>query len=226
MKRILLAMLLAGILAMVPAMALAESVSDPVIQCLPSCPPTPGDPSSGGITPVVYPDNPRCSDVGDCGNSLKIECEKQPWYKDCSWWSWCDCCDCLIKDGTYTSPDGEFTVTIDASPDGKYFSWQSNIPVCYVIVKGGNQGANVYFYDGATEDGELHAPPNVHWKWWFCKTGGVPEISHIIFCYEEPVPPVPEFPTLTLIGVGIVGLGGFAWFRLRRPKGTTENIEL
>lgn len=213
--------MLIGMLLALPAMALAESASDPVVQCFPKpCDPVPGAPSSGGIIPVVYPDNPRCDDVGDCGNSLKIKCD--PVWNCCGFY-----CDCYVKSGTYTSADGEFTVNIQVTSDGKYFRWQSNIPVCSVIVKGGNQGANVYFYDGATSDGNLHAPPNIHWKFRNpCFVGGIPEISHIIFCYEEPVPPVPGFPTVTLIGTGLVGLGGFAWFRLRRPKGTGEHTDL
>ena len=220
MRTILLGMVLVGMLLTLPAMAVAESATDPVVQCWPGnphpgCDPVPGDPSSGGVMPVVYPDNPRCDDVGDCGNSLKIECKKMGW----------PCCNCLVEDGTYTSADGELVVTIDAYEDGRYFNWTSNIPVCHVIVKGGNQGANVYTYDGeTTADGALHAPPNLRWKFWNpCFVGEEPQISHIIFCYEEPVPPVPEFPTLTLIGVGIVGLGGFTWFRLRRPKHSSGN---
>lgn len=215
MRKVLLGILLAGMLFALPAMALAESPGDPAVQCWskpPSdCDPVPGASSSGGITPVVFPGNPRCEDVGDCGNSLKIECTKMGW----------PCCDCIVQDGTYTTADGELVVTIDVYSDRRYFEWTSNIPVCSVIVKGGNQGANVYTYDGATGDGSLHAPPNLYHKFWDpCHVGEMPQISHIIFCYEEPVPPVPGFPTLTLISTGLVGLGGFAWFRLRRPKHT------
>jgi hypothetical protein len=75
------------------------------------------------------------------------------------------------KSGTYTSPDGELRVRIVASE--KTFSFTSNAPLSWVIVKGGN-GANIYtFAPPVTEATSLVAPRNAG-------------LSHLDFCYGPP----------------------------------------
>jgi hypothetical protein len=72
------------------------------------------------------------------------------------------------KSGTYTSPDGRVTITIVATE--KSFTFTSNVPINWVIVKGG-PAANVYeFVTGATSSTALVAPNGKG-------------LSHFDFCY-------------------------------------------
>jgi hypothetical protein len=77
------------------------------------------------------------------------------------------------KSGTYTSADGALTVTIDASE--KTFSFTSDVPLRWVIVKGG-PAANAYEFSPpvASADG-LVAPDGKG-------------LSHLDFCYLPPPP--------------------------------------
>ncbi|MBW2525713.1 MAG: hypothetical protein JRI23_16135 [Deltaproteobacteria bacterium] len=69
------------------------------------------------------------------------------------------------------------SITVSNS-DGKYFDWSSTIGIDAVIVKGGD-AANVYAYDPeAMADTGLHSP---------LKNGGVPDLSHMYFCYDYEV---------------------------------------
>lgn len=117
--------------------------------------------------------NPRCTDL--TGGAGWTEFKHEP-----------------PVSGTFT--DGTLTVdvVVSDSPDGQVFSWESNIGVDAVIVKGG-PSANVYFYDPeATSDSGLHAPATPSGKW--------AGLSHISFCYDEgDVPPStsPSTPTTT-----------------------------
>lgn len=112
---------------------------------------------------TVVPGNPGCDDLtGGAGwTELKVE-----------------------PPVSGTSTDGTLTVdvVVSDSPDGQVFSWDSNIGVDAVIVKGG-PNANVYFYDPEdTSDSGLHAPAN--------PSGGWAGLSHISFCYDVgDVPP-------------------------------------
>lgn len=75
------------------------------------------------------------------------------------------------KSGTYTSPDGVLTVRIVASE--KTFSFTSDGPVGWVIVKGG-PGANIYtFAPPVAAAASLVAPRNAG-------------LSHLDFCYPPP----------------------------------------
>ncbi len=75
------------------------------------------------------------------------------------------------KTGTYTSGDGGVTIVIDASE--KSFSFKSDIPLAWVVVKGG-PGANIYRFDPPVMSAEgLVAPDGKG-------------LSHLDFCYPPP----------------------------------------
>ncbi len=87
-----------------------------------------------------------------------------------------------VPDGTYPATDGVLSVTVDKpSTEGgtNSFDWSANIPVEGVIVKDGNDGANVYDYPtpGSMGDTYLTTPND-----------GDKGISHISFCYIPFVP--------------------------------------
>jgi hypothetical protein len=102
--------------------------------------------------------------------------------------------------------DGTLTVTI-SNLDGHTFDWSSNIPVSVVYVKNGNDGTNMYDYRplGSTGDTCLTTPND-----------GAKGISHISFFYCEPEIPIPEFSTIALPALSLVGL--FAFFSYRKRK--------
>ncbi len=120
-------------------------------------PGNPGDPSNSGIDPVYVPGNPDCGDMDqlcECTSSFKPSGNGI---------------------GTFTYPDGVSEVTATAS-SGTHFYWTSDLAVCCVIVKGGNN-ANVYQYDPPSYgDGNLHPPinPNNNQPY---------GINHIEYCY-------------------------------------------
>lgn len=113
-----------------------------------------GDPPGPSVTPVPYPGNPSCVELGFPlgGDDFKIE---NP------------------VSGTYELLFGTVTITTE---DGIYFDWTSTFNVFGVIVKGG-PNANLYDYrpDGSYGDYGLHSP--IH-------GGSIPEISHIEFCTD------------------------------------------
>ena len=116
-----------------------------------------GAASGSGATLTFVRGNATCSDLAPSGanwSELKIE---------------------PVNNGTFTSSDGSFSVTI-ANSNGRYFDWTSNIGVDVVFVKGGTDG-NKYSYDEATSDTGLHSPIN--------PSNGQPYgLSHISFCYD------------------------------------------
>lgn len=75
------------------------------------------------------------------------------------------------KSGTYTSRDGGVTVSIDASE--KTFSFTSDVPLAWVIVKGG-PGANIYAFQPPVMAAEGLVAPNGK------------GLSHLDFCYPPP----------------------------------------
>jgi uncharacterized repeat protein (TIGR01451 family) len=80
------------------------------------------------------------------------------------------------------------TVSVASTDDGPVFSFSSDVPVARVVAKGGNIGANVYYYDPAvTADGKLHTPVN--------PSGFYAGISHIDFCFGE----IPDDPKGELV---------------------------
>lgn len=104
--------------------------------------------------------------------------------------------------GTYTqrfdvmgNPDPAgpifITMTIEEDPnDYTKVSWESNIPIYSVIVKGG-PNYNQYFYSpAATSDTELTAPINP-------ETGLPYDVSHVSFIFLPGTPPTPT-PTITV----------------------------
>jgi hypothetical protein len=75
------------------------------------------------------------------------------------------------KSGTYTSSDAGVTVSIDASE--KTFSFTSDVPLGWIIVKGG-PGANIYSFSPPVTSAEgLVAPDDKG-------------LSHLDFCYPPP----------------------------------------
>jgi type IV secretory pathway VirB10-like protein len=121
------------------------------------------------VEPVVYGDgegeenNPSCASLNAGWNELKIDQAPNGEYRD---------------EGGTDNPggDGPLVFTVKNS-DGKVFDWSSNIGVDAVVVKGGNTGSNVYFYDREeTSDQRLQSPLN--------SQGNVPAISHISVCYD------------------------------------------
>ena len=111
------------------------------------------------------------------------------------------------------SSDGTLTVNIvftelKDSEEPVRFDWSSNIGVDAVIVKDGNFGHNIYFYDPEeTEDDGLES---------------LDGISHISFCYDEDdneVPPeqVPEFGSVG-IATALGSAGLLFARRLRRQR--------
>lgn len=121
------------------------------------------DPESGG--PRVVPGNPSSCEAAGAGTGL-LTFKIDP-----------------AKSGTYTTPDGRVTVTIDASE--KVFSFTASAGLRAVVVKGG-PAANVYVFDGeVTRGSALVAPANKG-------------LSHIDICYpKEPAPPTKPPPETT-----------------------------
>jgi len=106
----------------------------------------------GAPDDTTYGDNPNCVDIDATWTELKNDDNPQinKLFND----------GVLFVDLMYTG----------SGPDS--VMWTTNIGVDAVIVKGGNQGANVYLYDPeATTDSGL-VPPS----------GG---ISHVTLCYDE-----------------------------------------
>lgn len=114
--------------------------------------------SAASVVPVIVSGNPDCTDLGyDFG--YKPQPEPPP-------------------TGSYTFPGTSYEVSITS--DGVSFDWESELGVDAVIVKGGNNGSNIYTY--ATEqfaDTNLRAPLNT--------SGSQAAISHIEFCYDFEV---------------------------------------
>ena len=118
--------------------------------------------------PVHYPDfgagnaATECSLVGDFDYAFKID-------------SW----DQGDKNGTYNAvfPSHTNVITISGS-DGTYFDWSATYSIGAVIVKAGQGGANVWFYDPqVSSDQNLFAPNN--------PSGQPADVSHVTFCWNE-----------------------------------------
>ncbi len=67
-------------------------------------------------------------------------------------------------------------IEVDFSRDDKWVEWDSNLPVEYVYVKGGNTGYLYHYPGGATSDKFLRAPNN--------SGGKHPDISHVTFYFK------------------------------------------
>ena len=102
------------------------------------------------VDPVQMDGNPDCVDLGfDFG--FKPQPEPPP-------------------SGTYPFPDGIHE--LELVTDGTFVDWTSTLSLDAVIVKGGNEGANVYYYSPEeTSDTGLHTPTQQ-------------AISHIEVCYD------------------------------------------
>ncbi|MGZ3449419.1 MAG: hypothetical protein ACXVEF_07450 [Polyangiales bacterium] len=112
----------------------------------------PIDPPAGETTstdPTVVPGNPTCGDVFNTALELDVT---------------------RLKDGTYTSDDGLFSVTLDF--EGKNVSYTVNTgSLIGVLVKGGPH-ANLYSKCLSTGT-DLTTPAGE-------------DISHVVFCYAAP----------------------------------------
>ena len=125
--------------------------------------------------PVHYPDfgagdaATECSWVGDYDYAFKID-----------GWDQGD------KNGIYSAVFTSHTndITISGS-DGTYFDWSTTYPIGAVIVKGGQGGANVWFYNPqVSSDEDLYAPNN--------PSGQPASVSHVTFCWNEGGKESPE----------------------------------
>jgi len=121
------------------------------------------------VNPVQYGDeegeenNPSCAFLNSSWNEVKVNQAPNGEYPDSG-------------GGDNPGGDGPLVFTVKNS-DGKAFDWESNIGIDAVVVKGGNRGSNVYFYDPEeTSDTGLHSPDN--------SKGNRPAISHISACYD------------------------------------------
>jgi hypothetical protein len=114
------------------------------------------------VQPTFFSGNPGCGDLGDPDLTSLTKFEP-------------------VSSGTQAG----VTITVDDA----LFDWTSQIGIDAVIVKGGSN-ANVYFYDEATSDTDLHAPINPNNN----KPFG---LSHIEFCIDEDVTTTPTTTTTT-----------------------------
>lgn len=122
--------------------------------------------AAASVDPVLFPEWQsgnaafECEQAGcECPYAYKIDK-----WGDANEWGDAD------MDGAYQTDEGN-TFTISNSDDAT-FDWESDYPVCAVIVKAG-QGANVYYYNGAYSDTGLVAPYGK-------------DISHVTFCFSDP----------------------------------------
>jgi hypothetical protein len=109
-------------------------------------------------------ENKTCGELGAYGYEFKVN-EENP-------------------SGEYSDPNSDFVVTITPG-EGNTMSFEANLAVEAVFIKGGNQGGNLYKYDPPVmSDSGLQTP-------------GAQGISHVSFCWtdapgEEPTPtPTP-----------------------------------
>ncbi len=102
-----------------------------------------------------------------------------------------------VMDGTFTHEGNTITIS-NSTP--KTFDWDSDFPVCTVIVKA-STAANLYYYAGAYSDTQLIAPYDK-------------EISHVTFCFSRDNE-IPEFPTVALPIAAILGI---SFIFLRRKQ--------
>ena len=101
-------------------------------------------------------------------------------------------------------PDGAIRIAISDS-NATHFNWSSDYPICKVIVKAGSETG--ISYPGGTSGGPLDAGINPN-------SGDLYEISHVTFCYikEDGTGTggeIPEFPTIALPMLAIIGLAFF-----------------
>lgn len=154
----------------------------------------PGSAGATHVSPTEYPNaaiadgkkNPSCADVLPGSNELRINgvpVEGET-YEDAG---------ANDVDGVPGNLDVEIT---DVSTDEKSLSWESNLDVDAVLVKGGD-GGNLYLYPGTTDfdDSGLITPQN-------SGDDGQqrPQISHVSFCYDSvsgPTTTVEETTTTT-----------------------------
>ncbi len=121
------------------------------------------------VQPVGYGDdegeenNPSCAFLDPSWNEVKVNQAPNGDHPDSG-------------GGENPGGEGPLVFTVENS-DGKTFDWKANMGVDAVVVKGGNRGANVYFYDPEeTADQRLRSPDNTQ--------GNQPAISHISACYD------------------------------------------
>jgi uncharacterized repeat protein (TIGR01451 family) len=114
------------------------------------------------VQPTLVPGNPTCQTLTQSANELKID----PPVGE-----------------TFTQGEIEITVSGFNDPAG-FFDWSSNLGIDAVFVKGG-PGGDLYEYDDATADTDLHAPINGN-------TGKPYGLSHISFCWNEKPNGKPE----------------------------------
>ncbi|MGB9914273.1 MAG: hypothetical protein ACPLIG_00865 [Candidatus Bathyarchaeales archaeon] len=105
-----------------------------------------------------------------------------------------------------------FDVTLDDDKEPLSFNWISTLPICCVIVKGGDD-AYVFSYEPAAySDTNLYAPKN----------NGKQQaaVSHVTFCWNAPRQVVPEIPFGTVVASATMMVALGAYLVVRKSKST------
>ncbi|MFC7046618.1 SipW-dependent-type signal peptide-containing protein [Halobacteriaceae archaeon GCM10025711] len=140
-----------------------------------------GDTVTVGGESVEIANNPKCTDFG-YDQALKIGPDEDDGE--------------LPGDGnsqTYATPYGDLTVTQTDTEEGETITWESDgFCVSKVVVKGGNEGANVYSYDNDDGDDDFDNDQNPALSTGENRALHTPtfqEISHVSFCVGDPGQP-------------------------------------
>ena len=119
-----------------------------------------GDPTTTlRVQPTLVEGNPTCEDLTESTHEFRINAPD-------------------VENDVFDDPDSELVVTITGfdDPEG-FFDWSSNLGLDAVFVKGGPVG-DLYEYDDATADTDLHTPINGNNNRHY-------GISHISFCWND-----------------------------------------
>jgi len=154
--------------------AAAVAVSSPV-SASPSTE-TPGDPSGGGVSPVLLSGNVTCAELNadeiefpsitrDFG--VKVEPVADGTYYFTS-------ADATLQGG---QPEDPYNFVTLSDVSGGYFDWSASLEIQAVIVKGGPDSNAFVYFPEQMSDTDLHAPVNPD-------TGQPYGLSHVTFCHN------------------------------------------